>query len=254
MIVGITNQKGGVGKTAIAHNLSAALDQSGKKILLIDFDPQASLTKSILGRKNDIASTRGYVRNFYHDTNFVAPLKIGGQISFVGSDEKLSGIADRGIDAIWGLQEGLEEMKDDYDYVIIDSLPSMGSLFLAVLKACDAVLIPVVPEFQVLNGLNDFFNTVETAKKRKINPDIKVAGIVFSMVESHKRRMQAQIMDELKDNLDGLIWDTKIYKRVSISEAPGFQMNVFDYEPDGPAPDYFKKLAKEFIQKMEDLK
>jgi chromosome partitioning protein len=194
------------------------------------------------------------VRNFYSDTNFVAPLKINDNLFFVGSDEKLSGVADRGIDAIWGLQEGIAGLDDDYDYVLIDSLPSMGSLFLAVLKACDAVLIPVVPEFQVLNGLNDFFDTVERAKKRKINPDIQVAGIVFSMVESHKRKMQASIMDELRENLNGLVWQSKIYKRVSISEAPGFQQNVFEYEPDGPAPAYFKDLANEFLQRMEALK
>lgn len=254
MIIGITNQKGGVGKTAIAHNLSAALADSGKKILLIDFDPQASLTKSLFGRENKISNTRGYVRNFYSETNFVSPLKINDNLFFVGSDEKLSGIADRGIDAIWGLQEGIAKLDEDYDYVLIDSLPSMGSLFLAVLKACEAVVIPVVPEFQVLNGLNDFFNTVEMAKKRKINPDIKVAGIIFTMVESHKRKMQGQIMDELRANMDGLVWGTKIYKRVSISEAPGFQMNVFEYEPNGPAPDYFKALCKEFIQRMENLK
>jgi chromosome partitioning protein len=254
MIVGITNQKGGVGKTAIAHNLSAALAESGKKILLVDFDPQASLTKSILGRNNNIANTRGYVRNFYSETNFVAPIKINENLFFVGSDEKLSGVADRGIDAIWGLQEGISKLQADYDYTLIDSLPSMGSLFLAVLKACNAVLIPVVPEFQVLNGLNDFFATVERAKKRSINPDIKIAGIVFSMVESHKRKMQTSIMEDLKQDMNGLVWDTKIYKRVSISEAPGLQANVFEYEPNGPAPEYFNALAKEFMQKMEALK
>jgi chromosome partitioning protein len=251
--VGITNQKGGVGKTAIAQNLSAALSLRDRKILLVDFDPQASLTKSVLGRDYSISETKAYVRHFY-DKREVVPLNINENLDFIGSDAFLSGVVDRGIDAIWGLQEGLSEMSGDYDYTIIDSLPSMGSLFLAVLKACDKVLIPVVPSFQVLNGLRDFFDTVEKAKTRKINSEIEIAGIIFSMVESHKRRMQNNIMDDLEQDLNGLIWRTKIYNRVSVSEAPGLKQNVFEYEPDGIAANFFIELAKEFLDKMEKYK
>ena len=249
MIVGITNQKGGVGKTAIAQNLSAALSQVNKKILLVDFDPQSSLTKSVLGRDYPISESSAYVRNFYEEKE-VVPINVNLNLDFLGSDAMLSGVADRGIEAIWGLQEGLSTFSNQYDYILIDSLPSMGSLFLAVLKACNQVIIPVVPEFQVLNGLKDFFDTVEKAKKRNVNPDIQIAGIVFSMVESHKRRMQYTIMDELKHDLNGLIWETKIYNRVSISEAPGLKQNVFEYEPSGIAAAFFKDLANEFIQKI----
>jgi chromosome partitioning protein len=252
VIVGITNQKGGVGKTTIAQNLSAALSLMGKKILLIDFDPQASLTKALLGRTCKISDTMAYVRNFY-DENPIAPKAINENLLFIGSDSMLSGVADRGIDAIYGLKEGIErKLKDIYDFVLIDSLPSMGSLFLAVLAACDRVLIPVVPEFQVLNGLNDFFDTVERARNRRINPEIAVAGIIFSMVESHKRKMQTTIMDELKQEMNGLVWNTKIYKRVTISEAPGLSNNIFEYDPNGVSKDYFLDLAKEFIRKMEE--
>jgi len=251
--IGITNQKGGVGKTAIAQNLSAALSRKNKKTLLVDFDPQASLTKSILGRDFQISETDGYVRNFYNDKE-VSPINVYPNLDFIGCDGMLAGVADRGIEAIWGLQEGLSSMSANYDYILIDSLPSMGSLFLAVLKACDRVIIPVVPEFQVLNGLKDFFDTVEKAKARKINENIQIAGIIFSMVESHKRKMQNTIMDELKNDLNGMIWETKIYNRVSISEAPGLRQNVFEYEPGGIAADFFTALAEEFIRKMEESK
>ena len=253
MNVGITNQKGGVGKTTIAQNLAAALSRIGKKTLMIDFDPQASLTKAIFGRSSKISETKAYVRNFYNET-MVTPMPINENLFFIGSDSMLSGVADRGIDAVWGLKEGIEKLPDKFDYVLIDSLPSMGSLFLAVLAACDRVIIPVVPEFQVLNGLNDFFETVEKAKNRRINPDIAVAGIIFSMVESHKRNMQSAIMDELKQDMDGLVWETKIYKRVTISEAPGLGQNIFEYDRAGTSHSYFTALAKEFIRKMEASK
>lgn len=253
MKIGITNQKGGVGKTAIAQNLSAALSRKNKKVLLVDFDPQSSLTKSILGRDYPISETEASVRNFYNEKK-VTPISVNPNLDFIGCDGMLAGVADRGIDAMWGLQEGLSTMAPNYDYVLIDSLPSMGSLFLAVLKACDKVIIPVVPEFQVLNGLKDFFDTVEKAKQRKINENIQIAGIIFSMVESHKRRMQNTIMEELKSDFNGLIWETKIYNRVSISEAPGLKQNVYEYEPGGIAAEFFTALAAEFIDKMEASK
>lgn len=245
MKVAVANQKGGVGKTTLAMNIATGLSLNGFKTLAIDNDPQGNLTAYLLDNHQSALSS--HVIQLY-DGIQVSPQKITDNLYLYGADKRLSTIPERGMDAVYGLKEGLALLESEFDFIVVDCLPGLGNLLLASLATVDKVLIPLEPApFPVL-GLSDLMFTIEKSKKR-INSDLEIMGIVFNKVDSHSIVMEKQIIEALRDSYGDLLFDTKIMKRIKVAESTGVNTSIFSYDKGGFSDKNFRALVKEFIQR-----
>lgn len=245
MKIAVANQKGGVGKTTISMNLATGLANKGYKTLAIDNDPQGNLTAYFL--ENHTQSLKSHVIELY-DGNIIAPQQIKKNLFLYGSDKNLSRIPERGMDAVYGLKEGLESVKNDFDYVIIDCQPGLENLLLSSLTAADRVLVPLEPApFPVL-GLGDLLDTIEKTRKR-LNDSLEILGIILNKVDSHTIVMERDIMGALKNVYGNLLFKTKLFKRVKISESTGFQAAIYDWDKKGFSDKNFRAFVNEFVHK-----
>ncbi|MDD3051411.1 MAG: ParA family protein [Candidatus Cloacimonetes bacterium] len=246
-VISVINQKGGVGKTTIAFNLAKGLAKKGNTILAIDNDPQGNLTSAFIGSHQKPAAD---ILNFYkNQAEIVIPQTIDNNLYLIGADIHLSKVSDSGIDVIFNLKEGLDRMKNRYDYVIIDCLPSFGYLNMAALKASDYVLVPTKPAPFSLEGLRDLFDSVEKAKKR-FNPDLKIIGIVLNLVEGRKTIIGEEIEQVLRDKFGDLVFTTKISRATAIEESPSEQKSIVEYSPESKHADLFNQLVDELLERM----
>jgi chromosome partitioning protein len=244
-IIAVTNQKGGVGKTTIAFNLSQILATChGKKVLAVDNDPQANLTSSF---KQGPAESN--IRDAY-DEKPLAPETVSKTLSFIGSDITLASVAERDFQAVFKLKEALDKIRSDYDHIIIDCLPSFGHLHLSALNAADYVLIPVKPAPYALAGIKELFETIAKAKKY-FNADLKILGIVINQSDSRRLIMECEMEKALREAYGNLVFKTKINKRVRIEESPAFQQSITEYRPKEPAAAEFRAFTKEFLQRLQ---
>jgi len=254
-IIAIANQKGGVGKTTTSINLSASLAALDKKTLLIDADPQANstsgcgfdpktITKSLyecmiddLDPKEAIVATD--TPNFYI---------IPSHLDLVGAEIELINRENR--EAI--LKEKLAELKEEFDFIIIDCSPSLGLITVNALTASDSVIIPVQCEYFALEGLGKLLNTVKIVQKR-LNPALDIEGLLLTMFDS-RLRLSNQVVEEVKQHFESLVFNTIIHRNSKISEAPSFGKPViaFDIESKGAAN--YLSLAKEVIENNEKIK
>ncbi len=254
-IISIANQKGGVGKTTTSINLSASLAALDKKTLLIDADPQANstsgcgfdpktITKSLyecmiddLDPKEAIVATD--TPNFYI---------IPSHLDLVGAEIELINRENR--EAI--LKEKLAELKEEFDFIIIDCSPSLGLITVNALTASDSVIIPVQCEYFALEGLGKLLNTVKIVQKR-LNPALDIEGLLLTMFDS-RLRLSNQVVEEVKQHFESLVFNTIIHRNSKISEAPSFGKPViaFDIESKGAAN--YLSLAKEVIENNEKIK
>lgn len=245
MNVAVANQKGGVGKTTISMNLATGLANMGYRTLAIDNDPQGNLTAYFLENHNN--TLKSHVIELY-DGNTIEPQKISKNLFLYGADKNLSRIPERGMDAVYGLKEGLEPINNQFDFIIIDCLPGLENLLLSSLAAAHRVLVPLEPApFPVL-GLGDLLDTIEKTKKR-LNESLEILGIIFNKVDSHTIVMERDIMDTLENVYGNLLFQTKLYKRVKVSESTGFQSAIFDYDRKGFSDKNFRAFVKEFLTK-----
>ena len=245
--IAVTNQKGGVGKTTIAFNLAQILSAChGKKVLAIDNDPQANLTSSFTEE-----AAVSYIKDAYDDKP-LAPEPVSKNLSFVGADITLASVTERDFQVVFKLRESLERIKNGYDYIIIDCLPSFGHLHLSALIAADYVLIPVKPAPYALAGIKDLFNTIAKAKKY-FNANIKILGIVINQSDSRRLRMETEMEKALREAYSDLVFEAKINKRVGIEESPAFQNSIIQYRPKEKAALEFRAFAKELLQRLHTL-
>jgi len=249
-IIALVNQKGGVGKTTSTINLGAALaKKAGKKVLLIDLDPQAHLSISLGFRINDdILTLYDRFKAECLTPECIHQIKelsiISGGIKLSGIDAEFSNTAGRD----YLLKEILEEVEDQFDYVLIDCPPSLGFLTLNALTAANKILVVLQTEYLALEGMSKLLNTVKTIQKRT-NPDLKVLGILPTLFDKRKA-LHRDVLSEIKKNYASWIFNSIIHTNVELAEAPSFEKHILDYKPKARGSKDYTELAMEIEEKI----
>lgn len=248
-IVALANQKGGVGKTTTAINLAASLAILGKKILLVDSDPQANATS---GMGFDINGVNIYdcLMNDTRVQEAIQPCTDIKKMDLLPSSINLVGAETELLD----LEEGqfrmktlLEPLKEKYDYILIDCSPSLGLVTLNALVAADSVLIPVQCEYFALEGLGKLLNTIKMTKS-KLNPALEIEGFLLTMYDS-RLRLANQVAGEVKEHFNELVFSTIVQRNTRLSEAPSYGKPVLLYDAASTGSINYLNLAKEFIKR-----
>ncbi len=249
-IVAIANQKGGVGKTTTAVNLSACLAEQGKRVLLVDADPQGNSTSGLGMKKEgdeksiyDVLINEVPVDEATKDTMIDTLKLIPSHISLAGAEVELVNLMAR--EQV--LKRALNATKQNYDYVFIDCPPSLGLLTLNALTAADTLLVPIQCEFYALEGLSLLMNTVKLVRK-SLNPDLDVEGVVLTMFDS-RTNLSMQVVEEVKKFFKNKVYDTIIPRSVRLGEAPSFGLPISRYAPSSAGATAYCALAKEMIEK-----
>ena len=247
-IISVANQKGGVGKTTTTVNLSTILAKKGKKVLLIDTDPQGNATSG-LGVSKDVELSVYDI--LIGDTEFdetlqetaIKNLKVcPSNISLAGAEVQLVSMMSREQ----RLKTKLDKIKDQYDYILIDCPPSLGLVTLNAFTASDSVLIPVQCEYFALEGLGQLLNTVNLVKKH-LNKNLEIEGALLTMYDA-RTNLSNQVVKEVKKYFEDKVYKTVIPRNVRLSEAPSYGMPITVYDPRSKGAKAYEKLAKELLK------
>ena len=248
-IVGVANQKGGVGKTTTAVNLAYALHLLKKKTLLVDADPQGNATSAMGVEKTRVKTGTYEALSGEDPKKSVVKTKYG---DLMPSNKALAGATVELVDVPereYILRKALEKLKDSYDYIIIDCPPSLELLTLNALVAADTVLVPVQCEYFALEGLSDLMGTVRLIKRR-LNPSLDVEGVVLTMFDS-RTNLSMQVAAEVKKFFKEKVMRTVIPRNVRLSEAPSHGKPVMAYDYASRGSQAYLSLAREFVERNE---
>ncbi len=251
-VIAIANQKGGVGKTTTAINLTASLAVLEKKVLLIDADPQANATSGMGFDLRTIENSiyecliedmdpHKVLLNTDADTLQVIP----SHIDLVGAEIEMLNMPNR--EKI--LKRTIDKIRDEYDYIFIDCSPSLGLLTLNALTAADAVMIPVQCEYFALEGLGKLLNTVKMIQSR-LNPALEIEGFLLTMYDS-RLRLSNQVVEEVKQHFDKMVYETIIQRNTKLGEAPSFGKPIVMYDAASKGAINYLNLAKEMLERNE---
>ena len=251
-VIAIANQKGGVGKTTTTINLSACLAEKGKKILVIDTDPQGNTTSGFGLEKNDIENTiyelllgeisieESIIKNAVEGVDII-PSNVNlaaVEIELIGVDKKE-----------FILRNEVEWVKDRYDFIIIDCPLSLSLLTINSMTTADTVLVPIQCEYYALEGLSQLIHTVNLVKER-LNPDLDMEGVVFTMYDS-RTNLSMQVVENVKANIQQKVYDTLIPRNIRLAEAPSYGMPINIYDPKSAGAEAYMSLADEIINRKD---
>ena len=246
--IAIANQKGGVGKTTTSINLSASLAAKGKKVLVIDTDPQGNTTSGFGVEKNDLDNTvyelmlsecsiKECILKDVIDGVSIIPSNVNlaaAEIELIGVDRKE-----------YILKREVEWIKDSFDYIIIDCPPSLSMLTINAMTTADTVLVPIQCEYYALEGLSQLIHTINLVKER-LNPDLDIEGVVFTMYDV-RTNLSNQVVENVKSNLSQKVFQTLIPRNIRLAEAPSYGMPINAYDPKSAGAEAYMQLAEEVI-------
>ena len=251
--IAIFNQKGGVGKTTTNINLAACLAIKGKKILILDIDPQGNTTSGVgISKKDlDITTHEILVEDTYHPEESIISTCIENldimpaSVQLAGAEVELIELAGREK----RLKRAIDILKPKYDYIFIDCPPSLGILTINSLTAVDSVLIPIQCEFYALEGVSQLMSTIDIVR-RNMNPDLKIEGVILSMFDG-RTNLSIQVVEEVKKYFKEKVYTTVIPRNVRLAEAPSYGMPVIQYDPKSAGAQAYMEFADEFLANEE---
>lgn len=251
--IAIANQKGGVGKTTTAINLSACLAEKGKKVLAVDMDPQGNMTSGLGVDKDSVENTiynliigeakmkEVLIKNVLENLDII-PTNIdlsGAEIELLDVEEKE-----------YIVRNEINKIKDNYDFIIIDCPPSLSMLTINAMTTADSVLVPIQCEYYALEGLSQLIHTVKLVRDR-LNPKLTIEGVVFTMYDA-RTNLSLQVVENVKDNLKQTIYKTIIPRNIRLAEAPSYGIPINKYDPKSAGAESYLRLADEVIDKENE--
>ena len=251
-VIAISNQKGGVGKSTTAINLSACIAERLKKVLIIDLDPQGNTTSGLgIDRQNtehtvyDLLINSADAEDCTIRTSFGRLFVIPSNVDLAGAEIELMDFDEREF----LLKNAIKDLKEDYDYILIDCPPSLSLLTLNALTAADSVLIPVQCEYYALEGLTQLMKTIKLVQDR-LNPDLKINGIVFTMYDA-RTNLSGDVVANVKENLDVHVYKTIIPRNVRLAESPSYGLPIIRYDAHSAGAQKYRELAKELVKRRK---
>lgn len=249
-VIAIANQKGGVGKTTTSINLSAAIAEKGKKVLVVDIDPQGNTTSGFGIEKNELENTVYELMLGECAANECTIDEVTDNLSIIPTNVNLAAAEIELLDVEnkeYVLKSELDYIKDKYDYVFIDCPPSLSMLTINAMTTADTVLVPIQCEYYALEGLSQLIHTVNLVKM-KLNPELDMEGVVFTMYDS-RTNLSGEVVENVKESLEDIkIFDTLIPRNIRLAEAPSYGIPITKYDPKSSGAESYLKLADEIIK------